>query len=96
MELAGSEQLLLSLPKGDISMEIPEAYQIDDGERVAVHASIETEGDLIAYHVEGSINPDLPLVIDPTLEWGTFFDGDLATFDQYLFAIKAAPCTATG
>ena len=73
LELASSEELPLSLPKGDISMEIPEAYQIDDGERVAVQASIETEGDLIAYHVEGSINPDLPLVIDPTLEWGAFF-----------------------
>ena len=77
-------------------MEVPEAYQIDDGEKVAVHTSIEmTEGDLLAYHVEGSINPDLPLVIDPTLEWGTFFDGDQTDFDQYLFAIKAAPCTAS-
>ena len=49
------------------------------------------EPNLLAYHVEGDIDPSLPLIIDPDLDWGTFFDGDLSTFDNYLFAIAVAP-----
>ena len=93
VELTSPDQIVFALRQSDVRMEIPEAYQIDGDEKVPVRATLAMpEPNLLAYHVAGDIDPSLPLVIDPDLDWGTYFDGDLAGFDHYLFAITVAPC----
>ena len=38
-----------------------------------------------------TVNRLYPLVIDPDLLWGTFFDGDNTDFDEYLYGITYSP-----
>ncbi len=78
----------------DLTLKIPESYQLINGQKQVVDARME-EGDNageIRYQLAGNIVADAPLVIDPNIAWSTYFDlNDTSAtgFDSYLFAINA-------
>lgn len=95
IDLTSPDEVSIALRKTNVQMEIPESYQLSGAEKIPVSATFEiAESNLLAYAIEGAIDPALPLVIDPDLDWGTYFDGEGTDFDEYLFAIDIAPCSA--
>ncbi|MBK8658793.1 MAG: hypothetical protein IPN22_07955 [Bacteroidetes bacterium] len=70
----------------EVKLDIPEAYQIIDGKKVPVEMAFEVENDLATFKALSHIDNNYPLVIDPSLKWGTFFDNGNDSFDEYLFA----------
>ncbi|MCF6262897.1 MAG: hypothetical protein L3J24_04845 [Xanthomonadales bacterium] len=98
ISLNEKDNLSIALFNGALALDIPESYQVDANGKLPVEVNFDLSTDnLIAYHVEGEINPDLPLIIDPVLEWGNWMDGrdqgPLSGFDEYLFAITVHPTT---
>jgi uncharacterized repeat protein (TIGR01451 family) len=76
----------------DVKFHLPESYQVTEQGKAAVNFAFnQSDADTIDFTANSPIDPRYPLVIDPTLTWGTFMDGDLAGFDQYLFAIQVDP-----
>ena len=74
-----------------MAFNIPESYQVSEQGKFPVDFKFnEIQKNLIGFHTKSKIDPMLPLVIDPTLVWGSYMDGDAtgATFDEYLFAIQ--------
>ena len=75
----------------DMAIKIPETYQVIDGEKHVLLASMvpgESDGD-IRYEISGDIIADQPLVIDPQVAWATYLDLSEPNFDSYLYAIMA-------
>jgi uncharacterized repeat protein (TIGR01451 family) len=81
----------------DLSLKIPESYQVIGGAKVPLAAQMvpgDSPGE-IRYAIAGNVLADQPLVIDPDIEWSTFFDLDHAGggypvgFDSYLFSVAA-------
>ena len=73
----------------NLKFHIPESYQVTEQGKVLVDfAFVKTSDNSISFETKSSINPAYPLVIDPTLVWGTYMDGNEAQFDQYLYAIQ--------
>ncbi len=83
----------LDLRFQDLTMRIPESYQVIEGVKHPIEARMvagETAGE-IRYALTGDLVPDQPLVIDPNMAWSTFFDlnSTSTNFDAYLYAIAA-------
>jgi|GEM_PF-850846 len=83
----------LDLRFQDLSLKMPEVYQVIDGQKTAVNAKMvagDTAGE-IRYQIDGNLVPDQPLVIDPNVVWATYFDLNDSSlpFDSYLFAVNA-------
>jgi|GEM_PF-503812 len=81
----------LQLRYQDIAFHIPESYQVINGTKHLVTATM-TVGEStneIRYAIAGDIVADQPLVIDPNVVWATYMDlnDSAATFDSYLYAI---------
>lgn len=78
-----------------VNFHIPESYQVTNHGKFPVSFSfVKLFHNTIAFKPRTAIDPNYPLVIDPTLVWGTYMD-DLnqspGPFDQYLFAIQLVP-----
>ncbi len=81
--------LEVALRFGKVNFNIPESYQWVDDQKHLVDANFIAENDgTVKFGINRLIDPDAPLVIDPTLVWGTLMDANHATFDQYLYAIQ--------
>ena len=79
----------LDMRFNDLSLKIPEVYQVVNGEKQLLGASMvagETAGQM-RYALTGNLVADQPLVIDPSVAWSTYFDLNDAAFDSYLYAI---------
>jgi hypothetical protein len=72
----------------EVKLDIPEAYQVIDGKKVLVEMAFEVENDMATFKALSQIDNKYPLVIDPSLKWGTFFDNGNDSFDEYLFAVQ--------
>jgi hypothetical protein len=72
----------------EVKLDIPEAYQVIDGKKVPVEMAFEVENDMATFKALSQIDNKYPLVIDPSLKWGTFFDNGNDSFDEYLFAVQ--------
>ncbi|MEP6647576.1 MAG: GEVED domain-containing protein, partial [Saprospiraceae bacterium] len=73
----------------DVKFHIPESYQVTDQGKSTVDISFQKSSDnIIGFSTQNKIDPRYPLIIDPTLSWGTFMDGNSTDFDQYLFSIQ--------
>jgi gliding motility-associated-like protein len=70
-----------------VKFDIPEAYQIINGKKVAVKMAFEIKGDVATFKAIGKVDSRYALVIDPSLKWGTWFDNNSDSFDEYLFAV---------
>ena len=81
----------------DLALNIPESYQIINGEKIPVSASMASgdSANVIHYELAGGIVADQPLVIDPTIVWATYFDLNNGTlpFDSCNYAVAV---NATG
>ncbi|WP_421797554.1 beta strand repeat-containing protein [Haliscomenobacter sp.] len=104
MQFDGQDKLVVnadgSLQVGlrftDVKLNIPESYQVTDAGKVQVHFNFNKYSDnQIAFTTNDHLDPDFPLVIDPTLSWGTFVDGANSNFDAYLYAIQVDPDDGT-
>ncbi|MGB8168786.1 MAG: Calx-beta domain-containing protein, partial [Chthoniobacteraceae bacterium] len=83
----------LDLRFQDLTLKMPETYQVIDGVKQNVAARMvagATPGEL-RYALDGNIVADQPLVIDPNVAWATYFDLNDSTlpYDSYLFAAAA-------
>ncbi len=81
----------LDLRYQDLTLKIPESYQVIDGVKHLLDARMvagDTAGE-IRYSIADELIPDQPLVIDPNVAWSTYFDLNDGTtpFDSYTFAI---------
>ena len=70
-----------------VKFDIPEAYQIVDGKKVAVQISFVVKNNVATFSSKEKIDNRYALVIDPSLKWGTWFDNGTNLFDQYLYAV---------
>lgn len=89
VKISGNGSLSIALKKGSYNMHLPESYYVTDKGKIPAHVSFKKNNKteigftLVSSNIEG-----YPLVIDPDLLWGTFFDGGSTAFDQYLYAIE--------
>lgn len=91
LKIAKDGSLKVELRFTEVAFNIPESYQVSEQGKFPVDFKFnEIKKNLIGFHTKSKIDPMLPLVIDPTLVWGSYMDGDAtgATFDEYLFAIQ--------
>jgi hypothetical protein len=80
--------LLIGLRLGNFKLHLPESYYSTPSgkETTDVKFTLYDKNE-VRFKEEGKRYTQWPLVIDPELLWGTYFDGNLATFDEYLFAV---------
>ncbi|MBS1657825.1 MAG: SprB repeat-containing protein, partial [Bacteroidetes bacterium] len=97
MHFEGQDKLIIdqdgSLTVGlrfmDVKFHIPESYQVTEKGKTAVNISFtRASNNTISFTANSEIDSRYPLVIDPVLSWGTWFDGNSTSFDDYLFAIQ--------
>ena len=81
--------LEVGLAMGKYNMHMPESYYVSKGikEKADVRFKLGKESK-VSFKQYSSKRTGLPLVIDPLLMWGTFFDGGNSAFDEYLYAIE--------
>ena len=83
--------LEIDLRHSDVRMALPETYQVTQNGKQLLTAGFTVNNNLLAYYIEGELDPTAPLVIDPDLDWGTYMDNTgtagSGTFDQYLYAV---------
>ena len=87
-------KLKVGLRFTDVQFNIPESYQVTEQGKQKVNFNFHQErGHIISFNTQDKIDPTLPLIIDPILNWGTYFDGNNSAFDQYLYAIQVDSST---
>ncbi|MEZ5399837.1 MAG: SBBP repeat-containing protein [Bryobacteraceae bacterium] len=74
LELTASGDLRLRVPAGEILHRRPVAYQTDSGSRVPVRAAYRLHGKRVTIDL-GDFRRDLPLVIDPIVDFSTYQGG---------------------
>ncbi|MBK9271542.1 MAG: T9SS type A sorting domain-containing protein [Saprospiraceae bacterium] len=76
----------------DVKFNIPESYQVtEEGKQTVLFSFVKSNNNTVSFHTKSKIDPNLPLVIDPTLLWGTYMDMNTHSspyFDQYLYAVE--------
>lgn len=93
--VAADGSLDIALRFGAVHFNIPESYQVTPkGKQAVAFAFDKTADEQITFRTTARLDPQYALVIDPTLQWGTWFDQNSTSFDQYLFA--TAVDTSTG
>jgi Secretion system C-terminal sorting domain len=80
--------IMIGLRLGNFKLRLPESYySTPSGKEAAdVKFTLHNKNE-VRFKEDGKRNSSWPLVIDPELLWGTYFDGNLATFDEYLFGL---------
>jgi hypothetical protein len=97
MEFEGQKSLGISamgnlevrLGMGAFTMRLPESYYVTPTGKQNVNAKFRMSGkNEIQFRGFDKKFKKYPLVIDPDLLWGTFFDGANINFDEYLYGIE--------
>ncbi|MFM2306953.1 MAG: hypothetical protein RLZZ367_1622, partial [Bacteroidota bacterium] len=81
-------QLEVKLRFREVKFDIPEAYQIINNTKVPVKMQFAINGDEVSFKTTSKVDPIYPLIIDPSLKWGTFFDDNDDNFDEYAYAVE--------
>jgi gliding motility-associated-like protein len=95
------DRLSLQTSLGMINEHIPLAYQEIDGRRVSIPCTYRAVGEHIGFHL-GEYDRNLPLVIDPTLNFSTYSGstannfGYTATFDRDGFLYSGSTAFGQG
>jgi hypothetical protein len=80
--------LMIGLRLGNFKLHLPESYYSTPSGKETARVKFTLHGkNEIRFKEEGKRYTQWPLVIDPELLWGTYFDGNLTTFDEYLFGV---------
>ena len=83
--------LSIGLRESKLNLHIPESYQVTEKGKSLIKLNFKQDGKHISFQPSTPINPSYPLIIDPTLIWGTLMDGNFTSgspFDEYLYAIE--------
>jgi hypothetical protein len=97
MDFSGNQQVSLSregnlrinLKHGFFNIHLPESYYVTSHGKIKTNARFIISGwQEVSFILPGEKYPAYPLVIDPDLLWGSFFDGNNTNFDEYLYAIQ--------
>ncbi|HRG69157.1 MAG TPA: hypothetical protein PLS73_09940, partial [Saprospiraceae bacterium] len=83
--------LKVGLQFTDVVFQIPESYQVTEkGKEIIPFNFIKLNKNIVGFNTRANLNPSFPIVIDPTLSWGSYMDGNGTggTFDEYLYAIQ--------
>ncbi len=69
-------RLFIEVPGGHIVDEAPLAYQeVPEGRRNLKARFVLRDEKTCAFEIDGDVDPTLPMVIDPYIEWGTYLGG---------------------
>ncbi|MBN2023183.1 MAG: SBBP repeat-containing protein [Pirellulales bacterium] len=69
-------QLHVPTEFGDLVDDAPYIYQMIDGEQVEVAGCFElVDADTYTFAITGTFDPEVELVVDPNVEWGTYLGG---------------------
>ncbi|MEP7137055.1 MAG: GEVED domain-containing protein, partial [Chloroflexota bacterium] len=84
--------LTLSLRHQNLTLKMPETYQVIDGIKHNLTAQMVagTTPNTMRYVLGGNVVADQPLVIDPSIAWSTYIDlndNGAAQFDSYVYSI---------
>ena len=80
--------LMIGLRLGNFKLHLPESYYSTPYGKETTSVKFTRHGrNEIRFKEAGKRNSQWPLVIDPELLWGTYFDGNLAAFDEYFFGL---------
>jgi hypothetical protein len=74
LSLDNSGAILIGTSDGVLFETAPICYQVIDGRRIAVSCAYVLSGDSLSFSV-GAYDPAFPLVIDPILDFSTYFGG---------------------
>ena len=92
LALTENGALRVGLGNGHYDMNLPESYSVLPSGKKAVDVRFQLKGtDAVEFQIKDTYDLSQPLVIDPDLIWGIFFDGASASFDEYLYAIEKNP-----
>ncbi len=83
--------LIINLQYEDMKICIPETYQVINSRKKLLLAKMDMLADnkTVCYKIQGPIEKDKPLIIDPVMSWSTFMDNNSSTFDEYLYTVAA-------
>jgi hypothetical protein len=83
--------LLVGLQHDDMTISIPETYQVINGQKKLLTAKMKKLADnkTIGYRIDGKMDQAKPLVIDPVMIWSTYMHNNTKTFDEYLYTVAA-------
>ena len=77
LSLDDAGDLHVATELGELVDEAPYIYQVVDGQQMEVAGEFTLiDDDTFTFDVTGSYDPTLELVIDPDLEWSTYFGGE--------------------
>lgn len=81
--------IVLDLRFQDINIVIPETYQMIHGKKKLFETTMYANDNntTLSYALTGHVQPDAPLVIDPVMQWSTYFDNNEVAFDEYAYSI---------
>ena len=79
--------LNISLEFTNLNYKIPESYQIQNGKKVSKKFAFNLQSNHLKLTTKDKIDNTLPLIVDPVLDWGIYFDDKTTGFDEYLFAV---------
>ena len=81
-------KLNVGLRFNTVKFDMPECYQLINGQKTFLNFKFDLVGiNEVAFSTKDAVNPAYPLIIDPNLKWGTWFDDNDNAFDAYLFAV---------
>ena len=87
LSLTKEGSLKVQMKMGSFVLHLPESYFITSSGKMAVPARFSIgKGQVVSFKGVPATSK-YPLVIDPDLLWGTFFDGANTNFDEYLYGI---------
>lgn len=87
--VTGQGQLMVVLPMGNFILRMPESYYVTPGgkKKAGCRFAVAKYNEVV-FRLNEKKDNRYPLIIDPYLLWGTFFDGGKSAFDEYLYAIE--------
>ena len=82
-------KLVVKLRFDDVHFGIPESYQLVEGVKKSIKLdfNLSAEKNIVTFQTNETIDKKYTLVIDPDLKWGTYFDNNTTTFDDYVYAV---------
>ena len=86
LQITREGNLDIGLGMGSFGMHLPESYFVTPAGKKRTDIRFTRKGNTVGFRTSKN-KSGYPLVIDPDLLWGTFFDGGHSTFDEYLFGI---------
>ena len=81
--------LQVTVGMGSFNMHLPESYYVTPAGKQNANVQFYLSGkNEVRFKGYDKDQKKYPLVIDPDLLWGTFFDGGQLSFDEYLYGIE--------